>query len=71
MNQPQMNLNVDILISVLKEVCMNKLNVWTRQSLGVESIQNDSVLLIQRRFGSFNRESFRDAQTLNLFIHTS
>ncbi len=50
---------------------MNKLNVWTRQSHGVESIGNDPVLLIQGRFRSFNRESFRDAQTFNLFIHTS
>ncbi len=50
---------------------MNKLNVWTRQRHGVKAIGNDPVLLIQVRFRSFNRESFRDAQTCNLFIHTS
>ncbi len=50
---------------------MNKLNVWTRQSLGVESIANDPILIIQGHLRSFNRESFRDAQTFNLFIHTS
>ncbi len=50
---------------------MDKLNFWARQSLGVESIKNVPVLIIQVRFRSFNRESFRDAQTFNLFIHTS
>ncbi len=48
---------------------MNKLNVWTRQSPGVESIVDDPVLLIQGRLRSFNRGSFHEAQTFNLFIY--
>ncbi len=50
---------------------MNKLNFWTRQSLGVKSIANDPVVIIQGYLRSFNRESFRDAQKFNLFMYIS